>query len=118
MPLFKRGEVSSREKVEQLEDYMLLTAFQQGQLAEERTDLEEQIADKLERWNAIQTSSVIMGKKATEAQLERERWEDEPDLGRELKGLQRRIRHLSEEEARMERDAKVCSRAYSMITGT
>lgn len=116
MPVFQ-GEDTTPFKIEQLENYMLLSAYVQGSLSAERERCRERLLGLDDRWEAIEHDAYYIGKNVTEKQVERDRRRDDPQLWMTRRELQRRVASLTEEILRMERDAKVCSRAYTFMTG-
>jgi hypothetical protein len=116
VPVFEKG-VAPRAKIEQLESYLLLSAFTQGELSEQRLDalvaLQEfgREWDHLDGWQALKRTR-------TEAAVEDAKRQLNPVLFDQKRDLEWTIKRLSEEIERLERDATKISRAYSMITGT
>lgn len=118
MPIFAHG-TAAREKVNALEDYMLLSAFAEGALFTEKDRVEDLLQGVEEKWENVRGTSWHLGQSSrlTEAQLERERREDNEELWRERRDLKTRVRRIQEEIGRMERETKRCSRAYTFLTG-
>ena len=116
VPVFDR-QTAPGVKISALEEYLLLTAFQQGELAEERlTWLQDRVPlqdewDHLEGWEAhrrTRTETAVTQAKRLVA----------PDLYDKLQDNEWMIKRLSDEIERLENNASRVSRAYAMITGT
>jgi hypothetical protein len=116
VPVFEHG-VSPRVKIEQLESYLLLSAFQQGELAEERLDALVTFEDLRREWDHLEGWEPYK-RTRTEAGVEDAKRQLRPDLYDQRRDLEWTIKRLSEEIERLERDATKVSRAYSMTTGT
>jgi hypothetical protein len=111
VPVFAHG-TSARERIAELEEYLLLAAFYVGALHEERTDAHVDLASIDEEWEALHA----YGKTAAE----REGWrrQREPDLAARRHRLRWRVDRLSDEIARLDREHDKVSRAYTLIAGT
>lgn len=116
MPLFEKG-TAPRVKIDELESYLLLTAWQQGELAEERLDALVTLQDLEHQWDHLDGWQGLK-RTRTEAAVEDAKRQVAPQLYDQKRDLEWTIKRLSEEIDRLERDATKVSRAYSMMTGT
>lgn len=117
VPVFPRG-TGNGEKIAALEEYMLLSAWYRGELAEARLDAKEALDAKEERWNAIDNLAFYLGRTPkTQNDFEEARRESEPGLHKEIKTLRDRVERLWDEMERLDREATICSRAYTMVVG-
>lgn len=116
IPVFER-EVPPKQRIDELADYMLLTAYWQGEMNAERLDLLETLKtaqhewDHLEGWEPHRRNKTEAGVNDAKRQLR-------PDLYDQMKDLSWKVKRLVEEHERLERDATKTSRVYSMMTGT
>lgn len=118
MPLWRRGEKSAAEKIEDLEEYILMTAFYRGELAEERNREEAALDDLDDRYAAIDIEWTAQGKPRTDKGVEAAKYDADPDTCRARTASQKRVKRLTAEMERLDRDATICSRAYTFITGS
>lgn len=116
MPRFEKG-TSPRVKVEQLETYLLESAFAQGELSEERLDRLLEVKRHQEVWDHIDISGYPL-RTRTEAAVRDAKRQVNPNLYNTLTELEWTIKRLVEEIDRLERDATKVSRVYSMMTGS
>lgn len=120
IPRFEPG-LAARNKVALLEDYMLTSAIANGDLVEARHWLRRLEQDLGDRWDRIEGWEVVAPSKArnklTVADMERAKRIVEPalfDARRKAQGLRLSI---DDQIVRLEREERVCSRAYTMIAG-
>jgi chromosome segregation ATPase len=118
IPLWDNAEnlVSPRQKIDQLETYTLLTAWMQGELAKERLESQEELAELERRWDHLEP--VRIGSRKTNAAHEDAKRAFDPELYDHIKSHRETIAALSAEIERLERDAVKCSRVYTFISGT
>lgn len=114
-PVFARG-TSPRERIESLEEHMLLSAYTQGDLTEERLDWMARLVPVERDWDAVIVSKEDL-RSRTEKAVTAAKAQLRPDLYRAKTDAEWMIARLSEEIDRMEKDAARCSRAYTMISG-
>lgn len=117
MPVFPRG-TGSREQIDTLQEYMLLTAFKRGELAEERNNTLEQLDDLEDKVDAVDLTYYISDKPKTDKGMEAAKAEACPNDWKAIKKLRRRKDRLWGEMERLDRDATVASRAYTFLTGS
>lgn len=108
-------------KIAALEDYMLLSAHVNGDLVAARHWLRTLIDALAEEWERLQGWEVAVGNKPrarlTTADIQRAKIQIAPskfEAGREAKRL---MASINDQIARLEREERVCSRAYTMISG-
>lgn len=104
-------------KVARYEDYMMETAFVEGELTEERVQQLLRKAPLKHRWDHMQGWDHLV-KGRTEGAVTRAKAQVNPLLYDELEEIDWLVKRLSEEIDRMQRDAAKCSRAYTMLTGS
>lgn len=117
MPRFEHG-VAPRVKIDELESYLLNTAFVQAELAEERLDALVTLQELSRSWDHLDGWQALRRNTRTEKSVEDAKRQVDPRLYDQIKDLEWTIKRLSEEIERLERDASKASRAYSMMTGT
>lgn len=114
VPVFKRGAVLQAKK-DELEEFMLVSAFHGGELHEERLGLYAELEPLKRRWENLQGWEMHRRNK-TEAGVNDAKRQMEPRLHAQISDLGWKIRRLSEEIDRLERDAGQVSRAYTILT--
>lgn len=115
VPLFKPDTPRS-ERVNQLEDYMLLSAYWLGECHSERLESYQELGRLEEQWGEVTTWDL--GSRVTQAQVEEAKRNVDPECWTSMKRARWRVDRLSEEIERLDRDATKVSRAYTLITGT
>lgn len=116
MPVFADG-TSATDKLGQLESYLLLTAYTQGELSECRLEwLSSKIALQ-DEWAHL-TGWEDLRRTRTETAVTHAKRMLRPDLYDALEDHDWMIKRLTEEVDRMERDSVKASRAYTFITGS
>lgn len=115
-PVFEKGTAAST-KIDELESYLLLTAFHQGELSAERLELREELDGLRHTWDHLQGWEVHRRGK-TDASIDTAKRIVRPELYDEIKDRENRIARLGEEIERLERDSVKVSRAYTFITGS
>lgn len=119
VPLWSRaGDVSTADLAEELAEFMLLSAYYAGELADERLDHYITLRrlqgewDHLEGWEMFRTGKTDSSRDEAKRVMRPELWD-------ELATTKWIIARLSEEIDRLNRDAeKAVSRTYTMLTGT
>lgn len=115
VPVFERG-TAVRAKADALEEFILVSAHWCGEMHAERRRLMADGAGLQDEWDALQGWEMHRSGK-TEASVERAKAEAAPELHRRLQSTRRRVRALTEEIARLDRDFEKASRAYTIISG-
>lgn len=114
VPLFARDEnVTRTARVEQLEEYMLLSAYYLGEISRERLTVHRQLAGAEDEWAKLQPP--VPGRTVKEDEQKKARFR--PDLAAVIRESRWRVARLSEEIDRLDRDATKVSRVYTMMTG-
>jgi hypothetical protein len=116
MPLFPR-DTPPAVKVESLESWMLLSAWTQGELAEERLDWLSSLVPLQDEWDHL-TGWEHLRRTRTEIAVEQAKRMLRPDLYDQIQDHRWMIKRLDEEVDRMERESTKTSRAYTMVVGS
>lgn len=114
VPLFK-ADTGRQEKIGQLEDYMLLSAYYLGEVQAERLAAHQALAVALEEWAEVTTWET--GGRKTDKGVEDAKRQMAPETWTTITRTRWRVERLSEEIERLDRDATKVSRAYTLITG-
>lgn len=115
VPVFSRGTLA-QEKTAAMEEFMLLSAYWQGELNAELHRIIVESApfqdewDKLEGWQAFREGRTDESVNAAKRVIREDLWD-------KLQSNRRRVRALKGEIDRLERDASKVSRAYTMLSG-
>lgn len=117
MPVFEKG-TDAKTKLEQYEEFMVLCAYVEAELGADKYRCINQLNSANDEWSAMNTESDFTGVKVSLAQKERERRENDTKLHASRRTLTQRIEQLNEQIGRMERQAKICSRVHTFLTGT
>lgn len=118
VPTFEHG-TSPRQKIDQLETYLLDSAAVQGDLTEERLDWMVRLVPLEHEWDHIPEDEwAHLRRTRTETAVKHAKRIARPQLYDEIQGIEWMAKRLTEEIDRMERDASKCSRAYTMLTGS
>lgn len=118
MPVFAAG-TSPSSKIGQLEDYLLLTAYTQGELTEVRMDWMCSLVPIRDEWDHMPNEEwAHLRRTRTETAVTHAKRMARPDLYDQMLDHDWMIKRLSEEFDRMEREAARASRVYTMITGS
>lgn len=118
-PHFPEG-TAPRAKIGLLEDYMLKSANVNGELVEARHWLRALIDTLTDQWNAMQGWEEFLRRpraKATKAEINAAKVQASPaawDAGRKARRL---LQSIDDQITRLEREERVVSRAYTMVTG-
>lgn len=103
---------------EELAEYMLLSAFQAGELHEARLDLRADLEEDLRAWEQLEGWEAYRQGK-TDSSREEAKKVMEPELWARIARLKWLINQLTDGMERLNRDAeKTVSRAYTILTGT
>jgi len=116
VPVFAR-ETPPRAKIEALESYLLLGAFTQGELAEERLSLMVDLVPIEDEWSHLAGWEDLKQTRTEKGVMDAKR-RLRPDLFDQLTSLRWMIARLQEEIDRLERESTKISRAYTFMTGS
>ena len=117
MPVFADGTAPGM-KIAQLESYLLLTAFTEGELTEERVEWESRLVPVKDEWDRMpQELWEHLRRTKTETAVNHAKRMVQPDLYDQIQDHLWMIKRLTEEIDRMEREGTRASRAYTMVTG-
>lgn len=114
VPVFKK-EDGLRYKIDELESYLLLSAFQQGELAEARLSAHDELRVARAEWREL--APAPGARLRTKDEREEAKRVVKPELAAAIDELEEEIDRLSEEFNRLEGDATKVSRAHTFITG-
>lgn len=122
MPTFRRepdpDAASPAERIRQMEEYLQITAYYEGELTEERVSWLRKKVVVQDRWDSIPESQWGPHRRTrTETAVAQAKRMVDPNLYGELQDIEWVIKRLTEEIDRMEREGKRASRIYTMITG-
>lgn len=109
-------ETRDAEKVDRLQDYMLATAYLDGELVEAKHFLRNFIAEKGREWDAIDTSAALSTSRPKKEQVTQARITLAPTLYEELRRANRVRDGIEDQIARLDRDATKVSRVYTMLS--
>lgn len=115
VPVFQRG-TAVREKIDALEEYMLLSSYQAGELHEERLTRYREVAEVESEW-AEMTGYEMLQRGKTDTAREEAKKQLRPELWDILREQRWHVARLTEEIDRLDRDANRVSRAYTIMTG-
>lgn len=115
VPVFQPA-TTPRERMDALEEFMLLSAYWSGECHGARLELLGEL-HRLEReWAAI-TGWEPFRQGKTDASVDQAKATLRPDLWNELVDKRWLVKRLSDEIDRLDRDATKVSRAYTMLQG-
>lgn len=117
VPVFPR-DTSAREKIDALEEHVLLSAYIRGDLAEARLDAYEALDTVEDKWVKMDGWDFALEGGRTRDNIIAAKRETEPETYDEMQRLKRRISRISEEMKRHDEDVSTVSRAYTMVTGS
>jgi hypothetical protein len=115
MPRLTRQQ-GTRERLDLLEDYMLETAWHRAELIEARLQVHEQLHTLKDSWDHLDGWQALKRTK-TETAVEDAKRQVNPKLYDGIKDAEWLIARLSEQVDRLDREATICSRAYTFATG-
>lgn len=119
VPRFKgRDETpTARQKIEELEDYLLVAARWRASLEEARLYMQEARLRLEDEWEAIEGWQTVANGKTKQDMIDAKRT-IRPDLYEGIRDAKFLIERLSEQIKRLERDEEFAvSRSYTMLTG-
>lgn len=116
MPVFEAGTAPTT-KIAALEEYLLLTAYYQGDLAKERLEWQVKLVPIRDAWDHLTGWEHLKLTSRSEKAVASSKRQVRPDLYDRLMDHDWMIARLTEEIDRMERDATKASRAYTLMTG-
>lgn len=116
MPRIPR-EQGARARIEALEDYLLETAWHQGELSEARLLLYDSLRTVDQEWEQLAGWEPFRRGK-TDASIDHAKAQLRPELAQARSQAKYLIARLTEEIDRLERDATKASRAYTLATGS
>jgi hypothetical protein len=116
VPLFQPGTTVAA-KAEQMEDYMLLSAWYLGELHDERLTLRERLKPLRDEWEDLDGWQMFQRGK-TDQSVDKAKQTIAPELRQQIRDIDWQITQLTCEIERLDRDATKVSRAYTMLTGT
>jgi hypothetical protein len=121
VPVFDRKReprYSLRSLAEEMAEYMLLSAFQAGELHEARLGLRADLEELLREWEQLAGWEMYRSGK-TDSSREEAKKQAEPELWANIAAVKWLINQRTDEMDRLNRDAEtVVSRAYTILTGT
>jgi hypothetical protein len=116
-----RSGITVREKIAELEDYLLKGAHVNGELVEVRHWLREVEEDLTDQWDGLVGWEINLGSakviNATKQQILAAKIAAAPQLYAALRKARRLRESVVDQITRLEREEKVMSRAYTMISG-
>lgn len=115
VPVFPPGTLA-QVKSEALEDFMLLSAYCAGECHEERLGVFEELERLEVEWEGL-IGWENLRRGSTDKSVEVAKRDFRPRLHGAIRLARFRVRRLTEEIDRLDRDATKVSRAYSIITG-
>lgn len=104
-----------RERIDELEAYLLESAFMQGELTETRVDFEQTLWPLEEVWANL-TGWEHLRRTRTETAVTAAKRMVDPETYNAMEDIKWIITKLTQEIDRMERDSSKVSRAFSMET--
>jgi len=108
-------------QVEQVQDHLVETAVQRGQLEEARLFAYDALYVLRDEWDELPTESYeefLVSRRPTNVQVEMAKAVVRDDLHVGIKRAKRLIDRLTDQIKRLELDDKAASRAYTMLTGS
>lgn len=118
MPEFAE-DVSTADKIAQLEEYLLTTARGRGILEEARLGLEDVYEEIDERWRNVTGYEVYLsGKPKTQEEVNEAKRQADTPLFIERRLCMKLLRQVGNQIRRLEKDDAAASRAYTMLTGS
>lgn len=113
-------QLTNREKVAALEDYMLLCAEGRSHAEEARLAAHDAMRTLRGEWDGIEGWEVNFkgsASKATGPQIDAAKAKTRPDLWPNVQKAEWLVKRLSEQVARFKQDEETTSRLYTFITG-
>jgi hypothetical protein len=115
MPRLTRKQ-GTRERLDSLEDYMLETAWHRAELMEGRMAVYEDLHTLKEEWDHLDGWQALKRTK-TETAVEDAKRQLRPDIYNAIQKAEWLIARLTEQMERLDREATICSRAFTFATG-
>lgn len=115
MPVFTSDD-RLEQRIERLDDYMLLTAFHEGELSQARLENRDALYQLEREWEAVSGFEQFQGGRKTDVSVDDAKRHLRPKVWEGIKKARWLDRQLTEEIDRLDRDAKKCSRSYTLIT--
>lgn len=110
-------DVPSSRKVSDLENYICVTAYWQGEMVEQRSDSRRELDPLLEEWESL-TGWEPFKRNKTEGAVDDAKRQLRPELAADIARRRRAIADLAEQIDRMEREFTKASRVYTLLTGS
>lgn len=110
-------DATQAKTVEDMQDFMLVSAFWSGELNEIRHHLRHEHDDLQVAWDTMSGWEMTQRGRTAES-IQQAKRDYDPELATKIHGLRCRLRDLDTEIERLERDARQVSRAYSMLMGS
>jgi hypothetical protein len=117
MPEWKDHGV--KEKIESLEDHLLVTARGRGILEEARLGLEDVYEEIDTKWRALEGWEMYLrNKPKSQVEIDDAKAQADPELHAERRLCIKLLRQVGNQIRRLERDDAAASRIYTMLTGS
>lgn len=115
-PVWSDPQPGAGQKIQELEDHLMLGAYYDGELCTERHECYVALAVAQHGWHHLEGWEPLRQGK-TDASIALAKRTLRPDLFDAMEQEKWWIRRLSEEIDRIERDYSKASRLYTMLTG-
>lgn len=118
-PTFQPG-ARGREKINALEDYMLASASINGDLVEARhwlREIEQKLRDDWDHMQGWEVALTVPASRATKPQIQHAKITVSPQMFEAGRKATRLRESVVDQIARLEREERVMSRVYTMISG-
>lgn len=106
-------EATFAARISELESYLLLAAFTQGDLAAARLQAHVDLRRAQHEWDHLQGWEALRGRARTNASVEDAKRQLRPGLYDEIEDAKWVVKRLSEEYDRLQSDADRCSRVLT-----
>jgi hypothetical protein len=119
-PVFSMADepVSPRSKIEQLEDYILITARWRAHLQEAELHATERLKELRKKWETMQGWEQYRRKgEKTKASVDDAKRQADPALWGEIQDYEWLVESAMRQVRRLEHDYEAASRTYTTITG-
>jgi hypothetical protein len=111
--------MEAHDKIEALEDHLLETARWRQTLEHGRLVLEDSFEQIDEEWLKLEGWEVFLrGKAKSQVDIDEARREANPDLFFSRRRCIKLMKQIKNQVNRLEKDDAVCSRCYTMLTGS
>jgi hypothetical protein len=101
---------SLSDRIAEIESYLLLAAFNQGQLAEERLRVHQELREMEYEWATLEGWEALRGRARTNASIDDAKRQLQPDLWKRIESARWLIKRVTEEYDRLDSDGDRCSR--------